>query len=75
MSTNPHQWLDVIFLPCGADAFFDHDLVIDYRCQQCNAVVGSVGQPQSCQDANNKWKTLEALGGKGWNYRRGEPHK
>jgi hypothetical protein len=62
-----------IFLPCAALAYFDEDSGISYRCRQCNAVVGSVGQPDQCQTLANKWKTLKMLTGKGWNYTIGEP--
>jgi hypothetical protein len=62
-----------IILPCVAVAYFDDSSGISYRCHQCGAVVGSIGQPKQCKDEADKWKMLQALGGKGWNYEIGEP--
>jgi hypothetical protein len=42
-----------------------------YRCTSCFAMVGSIGQSNWCQEESAKWKTLKALGGKGWDYERG----
>lgn len=61
-----------MFLPCGGTAYFDESSGISYRCE-CGAVVGSIGQPRSCVEEAKKYKVLEALGGKGWNYKTGEP--
>jgi hypothetical protein len=63
--------LRTIFLPCGASAYFDESSGISYRCNSCGAVVGSIGQPDRCSEESQKWKTLKALGGKGWDYKRG----
>lgn len=60
-----------IFLPCNALAIFDVPSEMGYRCTTCFAMVGSIGQPQQCKDEADKWKTLKALGGKGWDYERG----
>lgn len=60
----------VIFLPCGSKARFDNDF--SYRCDSCFAVVGSIGQPDRCQEESNKWKNLKAMGGKGWDYTTGK---
>lgn len=60
------------YLPCGNRATFDHDSGMSYRCDQCWAVVGSIGQPQPCKDEMTKWKNWEALGGKGWDYNKGK---
>lgn len=57
-----------IKLPCGGVAYFDHDSGISYRCEYCGAVVGSIGQPQSCKDAAQKYDNWKALGGEGWDY-------
>ena len=61
-----------IFLPCAAVAVFDVPSEMGYRCMQCDAMVGSVGQPQRCREEAEKWKTIEALGGSGWDYAVGE---
>jgi hypothetical protein len=37
------------------------------------AVVGSIGQPQHCKDEADKYKNWQQLGGRGWNYEKGEP--
>jgi hypothetical protein len=60
-----------IHLPCGGTAYFDHDSGISYRCETCYAVVGSIGQPQSCKDEAQKYEAWEAIGGKGWDYDKG----
>lgn len=60
--------MDVMKLPCGGIAYFDEDSGISYRCELCGAVVGSIGQPQSCKDEMTKWDNWVALGGKGWDY-------
>jgi hypothetical protein len=60
-----------IFLPCGSTAHFDESSGISYRCDSCFAVVGSIGQPDRCSEESAKWKTLKALGGKGWDYEKG----
>jgi len=58
----------LMFLPCGGTAWFDTSSGIAYRCEDCGAVVGSIGQPQSCKDEADKWDNWEKLGGKGWDY-------
>ncbi len=60
--------VDLMRLPCGGTAYFDTSSEISYRCQDCNAVVGSIGQPQHCKDEMKKWEVWEALGGQGWDY-------
>lgn len=62
----------VIFLPCGGRARWDFDSDMGYRCEDCFAMLGSIGQPQRCQEESQKWKTLEALGGQGWDYKTGK---
>lgn len=61
--------LQTIFLPCGGVAHFDGDF--SYCCEDCFAVLGSVGQSKRCQEESAKWKTLKALGGRGWDYATG----
>jgi hypothetical protein len=60
-----------IHLPCGGTAYFDESSGISYRCEVCFAVVGSIGQPQSCKDAAKKYENWEKLGGAKWNYEKG----
>jgi len=64
--------MDYLLLPCAAVARFETQGT-GYRCLQCGAVVGSVGQSKECTAEADKWKTLEALGGKGWDYKLGQP--
>lgn len=61
------------YLPCGNRATFDHDSGMSYRCDQCWAVVGSIGQSQECRDEMDKYsKVLPALGSKvQWDYNTG----
>jgi hypothetical protein len=58
---------DPMYLPCGGTAYFDESSGISYRCE-CGAVVGSIGQSQFCKDEAEKYRVIEALGGKGWDY-------
>jgi hypothetical protein len=60
------EYNDLMLLPCGGIAEFDGNF--SYRCHQCMAVVGSVGMPKHCKDEDEKWRLLELLGGKGWDY-------
>ena len=60
--------LDPMPLPCGGVAYFDDDCGIGYRCSNCFAVVGSIGQPKHCKDEAKKYENWEKLGGKGWDY-------
>jgi hypothetical protein len=62
------QSMPKMILPCGGVAYFDESSGISYRCTHCGAVVGSIGQPQSCKDEALKWEVLEKLGGKKWEY-------
>ena len=61
-----------MYLPCGGVAEFDHSSGISYRCEMCNAVVGSVGQPRSCKEEAKKWDAWKAIGGQGWDYNKGK---
>jgi hypothetical protein len=63
-----------MYLPCGGVAEFDHSSGISYRCEMCNAVVGSVGQPTSCQQEAMKWEAYEAAGMWKWDYNTGESY-
>lgn len=57
-----------IKLPCGNRAFFDTDSEMGYRCEACNAITGSIGQPRECYELEKKYENWEKLGGKGWDY-------
>lgn len=61
-----------MYLPCGGVAYFDDGSGYGYRCD-CGSVVGSIGQPQSCKDKEQKYESWKKLGGKGWDYFEGEP--
>lgn len=66
-----------MYLPCGGTAYFDHESGISYRCTDCMAVVGSIGQPQECKDEANKYDAWAKLGGVNWDYNAGrekDPH-
>ena len=57
------------YLPCGNRATFDHGSGMSYRCDQCWAVVGSIGQPNECREAEKKYEVLRALGSTAyWDY-------
>lgn len=64
-----------MYLPCGGVANFDHSSGISYRCEECMAVVGSIGQPQRCKDEDQFWQGWKEMGGRGWDYMRGQPKK
>lgn len=59
---------DSIKLPCGGIAHFDSSSGFCYRCETCMTVVGSIGQPKSCQDEAQKWKNWVSIGGQEWDY-------
>lgn len=65
--------LKPMYLPCGGTAYFDEGAGYGYRCEDCMAVVGSIGQPRHCKDEADKYKNWQTLGGRGWNYAKGEP--
>ena len=61
--------LDWMHLPCGSMAYYDEESTChSYRCNSCDAVVGSVGMPKHCKEEADKWETQKALGGAGWDY-------
>jgi hypothetical protein len=63
---------ETMHLPCGGVAEFDHSSGISYRCEMCNAVVGSVGMPRSCQSEIAKYDVLKQLGSNvKWDYNNG----
>jgi len=55
--------------PCGGTAMFDGEH--SYRCMDCFAVIGSMGQPAMCKSIATKYYNWEQLGGKGWDYDKG----
>ena len=60
---------DRMMLPCGGVAYYeDWTGMHSYRCEVCGAVVGSIGQPQSCKDEMKKYENWAKLGGKDWDY-------
>lgn len=73
-----HEKLGVpgtIYGPCGGIATFDDGAGYGYRCEDCGAVIGSVGMPKRCQDAQQKYDNWKALGGKGWDWFTGAEEK
>jgi len=36
--------------PCGEIASWDYGSECSYRCETCNAILGSMGMPQRCHD-------------------------
>ena len=67
------SWMAPMYLPCGGRAVFDVPSGCAHRCEDCMAVVGSVGQPRRCKEEAQKYENWEVLGGKGWDYTKGEP--
>lgn len=61
-----------MYLPCGGVAYFDESSSISYRCEMCNAVVGSVGQPRSCREEADKWDAYTKAGMWRWDYLTGQ---
>lgn len=54
-------------MPCGGAPLFDGDSGYAYRCDQCFAVIGSIGQPQRCKDLNrNPAGASSAVSSKAW---------
>ena len=65
--------VEVLHMPCGGVAFPDEAAGIGYRCEDCMAVIGSVGQSDRCKAEAQKYEDWKKLGGKGWNYKKGCP--
>jgi len=55
-------------MPCGSVAEFDHGAGYGYRCHDCMAVIGSIGQPRSCKEEQEKYRNWAKVGGKDWEY-------
>lgn len=64
-----------IELPCGGRALFDLSSGISYRCEDCMAVVGSVGQSSYCKDQAKFWEEWKKISGYGWDYVEGKPEE
>jgi hypothetical protein len=61
-------------LPCGGTAWLDPDSSTHgFRCNSCFAIVGSIGQPQDCKQAMDSYEVWKKLGGRGWDYEKGQP--
>ena len=63
-----------MYLPCGGEAHFDHGSGCSYRCENCMATVGSIGQPRSCREEAKKWEAYEKAGMWRWDYSKGVSH-
>ena len=70
---NMMNMMKPIHLPCGGTAQFDEAAGYGYRCEDCMAVVGSVGQSRRCKEEAEKYFNWEQIGGLGWDYTKGEP--
>lgn len=67
------DFLKSLLLPCGGQASFDVSSGIGYRCETCNAVLGSIRQPRACKEEDEKYRTMKILGSKvRWDYVKGE---
>jgi hypothetical protein len=66
-----HGVLEFCYPPCGGVARFDEGSGFGYRCEDCNAVLGSIGQPSSCREEALKYENWKTLGGKGWDFFKG----
>lgn len=52
-----------IVLLCGSSAYFDEGSGIGYRCEECMAMVGSIGMPRSCKELYDMEDVVEKLKG------------
>jgi len=54
-----------IVLLCGSVAYFDHNSSsYSYRCDNCGAVVGSIGMPRACKELYDMEEVVDKLKGK-----------
>ena len=44
--------VELPIMSCGGTPMFDFPSGCSYRCDLCNAVIGSVGQPRRCKELN-----------------------
>ena len=64
-----------LHLPCGGTAIWEDDSILSYRCIDCGAVLGSIGQPKECVKIQENYTMWKKLGGMGWDYKLGKPNK
>lgn len=61
--------MDYEMMPCGGVPYPDYPAGIGYRCDLCDAVIGSSGQSNICKEKNRgyifKAKKREPNNGKG----------
>lgn len=50
-------------MPCGGVPVFDDASGYAYRCDKCNAVIGSVAQPKRCVEINRSARSSEKTTG------------
>lgn len=63
--TPPAADTQPIDLLCGSVAYFDHNSSsYSYRCEDCGAVVGSIGMPRECKELYDMEKVVDKLKGK-----------
>lgn len=46
-------------MPCGGLPVFDNGSGYGYRCEDCGAVIGSMGQSQRCKEINEGYQDKE----------------
>lgn len=63
----------ILKLPCGGIAHFDDGAGYGYRCENCMAVLDSIGQPRRCKEEADKWRAYQKMGLFRWNYYTGNP--
>lgn len=47
--------------PCGAIAYFDEGSGIGYRCEECMAIIGSIGMQRECKDLMEMDEIIDKL--------------
>lgn len=63
------ELLTRMYLPCGGTAVFDWPSGMGYRCEFCGAMLGSIGQPKRCREAEERYRVLQQLGSQvKWDY-------
>ena len=66
------ELLTRMYLPCGGTAVFDWPSGMGYRCEFCGAMLGSIGQPKRCREAEEQYRVLQELGSRvKWDYESG----
>jgi hypothetical protein len=59
----PRTHIPPIELLCGSSASFDDSSGCAHRCDNCGAVVGSVGMPRRCKDLYDMEEVVAKLKG------------